>query len=305
MDMKAIEAGISDFIREEVEKANGNGVVIGFSGGIDSAVAMSLAANALGKNGVMAILMPSRNMTPVELMEAENYVKELGVRYRIIHIDPILESFNRVLMKKDDDANANLHSRIRMCILYYFANSENLLVAGAGNKSELSIGYFTKYGDGGVDILPIGGLYKTEVRELARHLEIPESILNKPPSAGLKPGQTDERDIGVDYEKMDAILRDLEIGKTPTEASLTSGSTLEQASKIREMREKNRHKRLLPPLFRLSSHGHGGVFSTVGAGACLLIGVYLAKLAFMGDLAGLQLLSIALIIAAIVAFLPV
>jgi len=305
MNWEKTRGEIVDFMRNEVESAGKNGIVLGFSGGLDSAVVLNLAVRAFGKDSLLVLIMPSRDTTPAELMLAESYAKKLNVRYRVVHIDPILESFKRVLLKEDEGAYANLQSRTRMCILYYFANAENLLVAGTGNKSELSIGYFTKYGDGGTDILPIGDLYKSEVRELAKELGIPASILNKPPSAGLKPGQTDEEDIGVDYDKLDLILRDLEIGKSPTEASLNSGSTLEQAKKVHEMREKNRHKRLLPPIFRLSNRGHGGVFSTMGAALCLIIAVYIAKLAFTSSIPGLKVVSIALIIASMIAFLPI
>lgn len=305
MGWKEVKTGIIEFIQKQTESSGRNGIALGFSGGLDSAVVMKLSEEALGRQGVLALLMPSRNTTPADLMVAESYAKSLDIRYRVAHIDPVLESFKRAVMKEDANAYANLQARARMCLLYYFANMENLLVAGTGNKSELSIGYFTKYGDGGADILPIGGLYKTEVRELAMELGVPKSIIEKPPSAGLRPGQTDEEDIGMPYEKIDAILRSLEMGKTPTEASVDSGSTLEQAKHIRDLKEKNRHKLLLPPMFKLSSRAHGGIFSTVGAAACLLIAVYLAKLAFMGDIPGLRLVSIALIIASIIAFLPV
>ncbi|MHC1587128.1 MAG: NAD(+) synthase, partial [Candidatus Syntropharchaeia archaeon] len=137
-----------------------------------------------------------------------------------------------------DLASANVKPRLRMTTLYYFANKMNYLVAGTGNKSELSIGYFTKYGDGGVDILPIGHLLKTEVRELAKKLGIPEKIIKKIPSAGLWEGQTDEGEIGMSYESLDRIL-----------SSINSIKEGKEVERVKEMIKKAKHKRKPPEIF--------------------------------------------------------
>jgi NAD+ synthase len=205
VDFLAIENKIEDFIADKVRGAGAKGVILGLSGGIDSAVVAALSARAIGAKNVLALIMPSPVNKKSDVDDAKALASELGIRIEIIPIKDIMKSFSASL-KPDSKAEGNLMARVRMSLLYYNANHLNYLVVGTGNKSELSVGYFTKYGDGGCDMLPIGDLLKTEVYELARSLKIPEKIINKAPSAGLWAGQTDEAELGVTYEELDSVL---------------------------------------------------------------------------------------------------
>ena len=207
MDFLSVEKKIEDFISKQVKTAGAHGVVLGLSGGIDSAVVATLAARALGPENVLALVMPSLVTKHDDVDDAELVAEQLEIATRIIPIKDILESYEPHI-SHDDLAMGNLAARVRMCLLYYHANHFNYLVAGTGNKSEISIGYFTKFGDGGCDIQPIGDLYKTQVFELAGTLGVSRKIVNKKPSAGLWPGQTDEKEIGITYEKLDKMLAD-------------------------------------------------------------------------------------------------
>jgi NAD+ synthase len=201
---------IESFIRAKVRGAKARGVVVGISGGIDSAVVATLCTRALGRKRVTALIMPESETTgEKDLKDAVRLAKRLGVKYYVIDFSQVYSEFKTILPTFAEGArvpNGNLRARIRMCILYYFSNSRNLLVAGTGNKSELKMGYFTRYGDGGVDFLPIGGLYKTEVRKLADELGVPAEITKKKPSPGLWEGQTAEGELGISYSKLDHIL---------------------------------------------------------------------------------------------------
>jgi len=188
----------------------GSGAVIGLSGGIDSALTAYLTVHALGKENVLGLLLPEKGMTSkADIDDAIEVANILGIEYKIIEISSVLASFSSVIPVFDNmakTANGNLKARIRMCILYYHANLMGRMVIGTGNKTELLLGYFTKFGDGGVDIEPIGDLYKTQVRGLSGYIGIPGRIIEKTPTAGLWPGQTDESDLGVSYEVADQVL---------------------------------------------------------------------------------------------------
>ena len=202
-----IKDKIVAFISSQV---SGSGAVIGLSGGIDSALTAYLTVHALGKENVLGLLLPEKGMTSkADIDDAIEVANILGIEYKIIEISSVLASFSSVIPVFDNmakTANGNLKARTRMCILYYHANLMGRMVIGTGNKTELLLGYFTKFGDGGVDIEPIGDLYKTQVRGLSRHIGIPGRIIEKTPTAGLWPGQTDESDLGVSYEVADQVL---------------------------------------------------------------------------------------------------
>ncbi|MDO9044445.1 MAG: NAD+ synthase [Methanobacteriaceae archaeon] len=200
-------AKIEKFIERKVDESGSSGIVLGLSGGIDSTVVAYLSQRILGSSKVLGLIMPSETTSSEDVEHAQIVAEILGIEYEIIHIDPLIEPFQNLCSHESNElARANLKARIRMMILYYHSNSLNRLVVGTGNLSELLIGYFTKYGDGGVDILPIGDLYKTHVREVASGLEVPEEIIDKAPTAGLWPGQTDEEELGMKYEVLDEIL---------------------------------------------------------------------------------------------------
>ena len=200
---------IIKFIKDKVSEANANGLVVGLSGGIDSTLTAYLATEAVGKQNVFGIIMPSTTTPTEDKIHGTDIAKILGIDYKEIAIDSILNEFLSVTSYKTENeqlAIGNLKARIRMSIIYYYANSKNYLVSGTGNKSEILIGYFTKHGDGACDIEPIGDLYKTDVFELAKSMNVPDEIINKPPRAGLWTNQTDEDEIGMSYENLDKIL---------------------------------------------------------------------------------------------------
>ncbi|XRP97207.1 NAD+ synthase [Methanocaldococcus sp. 16A] len=249
--MEEIVKKITNFIKEKVEEAKANGVVVGLSGGIDSSVTAYLCVQALGKDKVLGIIMPEKNTNPRDVGHAKMVAERLGIKYIISDITDILKAFGAggyVPTKEFDKiADGNLKARIRMCILYYFANKYNLLVAGTSNKSEIYVGYGTKHGDIACDIRPIGNLFKTEVRELAKYLGVPKEIIEKPPSAGLWEGQTDEGELGIKYETLDKILKLYEEGKSAEEISKELNIPIDDVEHVFDLIKKSEHKRTLPP----------------------------------------------------------
>ena len=251
-DWGAVVERITGFIRDVVSKAGADGVVVGLSGGVDSSTTAFLCVRALGSERVLGVIMPEKGVTKEEDVEDAIKVCEiLGIEYRHVEISPIVRAFLNELGEGSRIAVANLKPRIRMIINYYFANSMNRLVAGTGNKSELLTGYFTKFGDGGVDFLPIGDLYKTEVFELARYLGVPERIVRKTPSSGLWVGQTDEGELGISYAKLDTILKALESGIKADEIPKMYDVTEEEVKRVISLVERSRHKREMPPVARV------------------------------------------------------
>jgi len=205
---------ISSFIDEKMKESQTSGVVIGLSGGLDSSTTAYLCAKTIKSDQILGIIMPTVTTPSDDIEDAVIVAEALGIEYEIIHVDDLIAPFTDLCIHTKDKgnldhrdiANANIKARIRMMILYYHANDLNRLVVGTGNRTELLVGYYTKYGDGGVDILPIGDLYKTEVRLLASQIGVPLEIIKKPPTAGLWAGQTDEEELGIKYEILDKIL---------------------------------------------------------------------------------------------------
>ena len=239
-----ISERISRWIRDQVETAGAAGVLVGLSGGIDSAVVAVLAKRAMGDH-VLALLLPCHSLVDDErdaLLVADTF----GIRRERVDLSPVYDAFLRQLPDSGEMCRSNLKPRLRMTASYYFANKLNYLVAGTGNKSERLMGYFTKFGDGGVDLLPIGDLTKSQVRKLAEELEIPPRIIDRPPSAGLWAGQTDEEEMNIRYEDLDKIIISLERRK---EAKLPKT----QMSYVKGMIARSRHKRSTPPIFHLKS----------------------------------------------------
>lgn len=228
---------VTAWIRSEIGKAGAKGGVLGISGGIDSAVVAVLLKRAMGDN-MLGLIMPCHSLAS-DLDDALEVVKGFDIPYKVVDLSSVYDVFLDTLGevdRKGDVALANIKPRLRMITLYYFANRFNYLVIGTGNKSEIEVGYFTKYGDGGVDLLPIGSLVKSEVREVARYLGIPERIISKPPTAGLWEGQTDEGEMGITYEALDAYLLE---GKGKPDI----------IKKIESMRTRSEHKRMPPKVF--------------------------------------------------------
>ncbi|MGA9935233.1 MAG: NAD+ synthase [Nitrososphaeraceae archaeon] len=207
---RKIIRSITQFIKAEIRTRKSNGLIIGMSGGIDSSVAAWLAVKALGTEKVFGLILPDSSVTPrKDTKDAEELAQKLKINYKVIEVG---KSKNQLLrhLPKNKLARANFLVRLRMSILYYYAALLDRLVIGTGDKSELRLGYFTKYGDAAVDLMPLGDLYKTEVRELAEFMQIPSKICRKKSSARLWKGQTTEGEIGLAYEKIDSILMQFE-----------------------------------------------------------------------------------------------
>jgi len=194
-------------IREYFKKNSFSKAVIGLSGGIDSAIVCFLTVKALGNKNVTALLMPEKGISSKSSVDdALMLAKKLKIKYYIISINDFIKNYN-FSWKENKNSSTNTKARIRATILYHYANSNNALVVGTSNRTELEIGFFTKYGDGAVDLEPIGNLYKTDEYKLAMHLGLPKEFLNKRPSAELYRGHTDEDEIGASYLEIDAVLK--------------------------------------------------------------------------------------------------
>lgn len=240
-DGKGDTAGLADRIAEwiagEVREAGRKGVVVGLSGGIDSGVTAALSRRALGDR-VLGLIMPCESARQDE-EDATLVAIELGIATVTVRLDEAFRALREVLPPGDALTVANLKPRLRMATLYYHANMLSYLVAGTGNRTELMVGYYTKYGDGGADILPIGGIYKTHVRTLAQELGLPKRIIGKPPSAGLWEGQTDEGELGITYPELDRALQALDTGRIESVPA-------DRMAWVRDMVARSAHKRAGP-----------------------------------------------------------
>lgn len=235
--METLMQKLCVWMEGKVIEAKAKGMVFGLSGGLDSAVVAALSIRIFPQN-TLAIIIPCHSLE-ADINDAVDFINKFNIPYKIIDVSKVYDSFIHLLNDKEKEgsfklAEANIKPRLRMTTLYYFANKLNYLVVGTGNKSELMIGYFTKYGDGGADILPLGNLLKSQVRELAEYLGIPKKIINKPPSAGLWEGQTDEKEIGISYEQLDKYFKIEKLNNKIIE------------KKIQDKITKSAHKRTTP-----------------------------------------------------------
>jgi NAD+ synthase len=239
MNVGKLTEQLVSWIRDKVLTGGCKGVVLGMSGGVDSSVVAVLSQRAFPQS-VLGVLMPCYSGWQDE-EHALTIASKFSIPTEIVVLDSVFDTLLKVLPDEGVDsiasqlAKANIKARLRMLTLYYIANQLKYMVVGASNRSELSIGYFTKYGDGGVDILPLGNLVKGQVRELASFLGIPQEIISKPPSAGLWPGQTDEDDLGFSYDELDCYL-------------VTGEASDGVRESIESMIAAGAHKRLLPPV---------------------------------------------------------
>jgi NAD+ synthase len=230
---------IVQWLKSILANSGAKGFALGLSGGIDSAVAAALCKRAC-PDMTLGVMMPCYS-DPQDLLDAQLAADAFSIPAEKIVLDEVFETFVRVLtglaydINKKDLGLANIKPRLRMTTLYFLAARRKLLVVGTGNKSEIMIGYSTKYGDGGVDLLPIGSLVKTEVRELARFLGVPREIVDKAPSAGLWAGQTDEAEMGFTYEELDRYI-------------LTGDGRPETRAIIEGMVKRSEHKKMMPPV---------------------------------------------------------
>ncbi len=249
---KHAESTIRQFLSAHCLPPAGEGVVVGLSGGIDSALCARLAADALGPERVLGVLLPAAGFPDALRKETISYAERLGIAHRTVPLTAIAEAFRTALPEVTDrTTTGNTVARIRMTVLYALARERSRLVLGTGNKSELLQGYFTKYGDGGVDLLPIGDLYKTQLRALAAALDLPSAIRERPPSAGFWEGQTDEEELGTSYQDLDRVLFGLEQLCRPEEIHERTGIPLDTVHRIAARMNLTRHKRRLPPVAKV------------------------------------------------------
>ena len=239
-DAGKIVEGIEDWLKDEVKKAGATGIVVGLSGGIDSAVVAALGRRAFGHE-MLAVIMPCHSAS-VDAEDALLVAKALDIPCRTMDLTPAFDALSGELEKPGAAlsrmANANLKARLRMSTLYAVAQTESFLVCGTSNRSEYETGYFTKYGDSASDLWPLADLFKTEVRAAAKVLDVPERIIDKAPTAGLWEGQTDEGEMGFSYDELDRYL-------------LTGRAEPKVRDRIEELRRHSEHKRRPVPVCRV------------------------------------------------------
>lgn len=244
------------FLRTHVERIGARNLVVGMSGGLDSSVTAALCARALGGKRTLGFCLPeAETRSPRSMHDAKEVARKFGIRFKTLDITDLVQGAASLLhpSKKRESAisHGNLKARLRAMILYYHANTSRALVVGTGDKSEIMLGYFTKYGDGACDIQPIADLYKSSVRDLARHLGLPRRIFSKPSSPELWPGQTAEDELGLPYSKLDSILWRLERWMPPQEISEELGIPLRMVAKVRGRWLQAEHKRRVPLAIKL------------------------------------------------------
>jgi len=248
VDFKLAEEVISEFIKEIVESAGADGVVIGLSGGGDSAVTAALATRALGASRVRVVFMPDVESDKLSELIAHKVADRLGLTLKTLEITDIvncyLDKVGLDYISTPKVAKGNVKVRTRMTLLYLIANLENRLVLGTSDRSEWLIGYFTKWGDGAADAYPIIGLYKTQVREFAKYLELPSEVISRPPTPDLWPGHTAEGELGITYDLIDEVLyRIFDEGIPPEKVPEVSGVPKQVVEKVLELHRKSEHKR--------------------------------------------------------------
>ncbi len=255
-----VEKVLTRFIREELGRFGFSKGILGLSGGLDSAVCAILAARALGPENVLALIMPCGAGFPADVADAGGLARALGIRTETIDIAPQVEAYFSRYPTDSCVLRGNKMARERMSILYDFSARERSLILGTSNKTELLIGYGTIHGDTACAINPMGDLFKTQVRELGAWLGVPKPILEKNPTAGLWPGQTDEGELGITYAELDAVLYELADRRKTVAEIVALGFKAEVVGRVADMVRKSEFKRKLPPIAKISARSVGHDF---------------------------------------------
>jgi NAD+ synthase len=260
IDAPFVDKVLTRFIREELNKHGFKKGILGLSGGLDSAVCACLAARALGQRNVLGLIMPYGDSFSADVRHAEKVGRFLGIRTRAIDIAPQVDAYFAAQPTHSRILRGNKMARERMSILYDYSAREKALILGTSNKTELLIGYGTIHGDMASGVNPLGDLYKTQVRQLARYLGVPGFILRKAPTAGLWSGQTDEQEIGLTYNELDEILENLVEKRKTFPDMVKAGFKPATVRRIVEMIRNSEFKRKLPPIAKLSTRSVGHDF---------------------------------------------
>ncbi|MGM0606725.1 MAG: NAD(+) synthase [Halobacteriota archaeon] len=252
-DSDAVRDECASFIRSTVADADADGVVVGLSGGLDSTVVATLAVEALGPERVYGLILPSSKIGSRSAQDAEAIAEALEIEADTIHLQPLLMCFagmapSHTDLHGDPIARGNLVARLRMAMVYLAANTMKRLVVGSTTRTELLLGSFSKHGDGAADLLPLGGLYRTEIEALSEELDIPSFVVDPPLMAGFYPGQSDRHDIDAPQETIDTVLCRLTEGDDPDRISSEFDIEAEIVERIRRYHRTTKHKRRLPPI---------------------------------------------------------
>ena len=251
-DVERVLRVTTQFTKATVGQAHAKGITLGLSGGLDSAVVAALGCQALGAEAVEVVFLPGTSTRDEDRQVARAVADHLGLAWHEVDVAPAVRAMAAALELPDGSVtSANLQPRLRMAALYARAAAQGSLVAGTSNKSELLTGYFTKHGVGGCDLLAIGDLYKTQVRALARKLALPEVVIERPPTAGLWPGQTDEAELGLAYDALDLVLAGFERQAPTARIAEVAGVADQEVDRVRSMVARTWHKRNATPIAKV------------------------------------------------------
>lgn len=252
IDLNKIEQILVDFVREEVTKSGFKKVVLGLSGGIDSAIVAYIAAKALGPENVLGIMMPYKSSSKESVEHAKLVIKDLGIDSKLIEITPMVDAYFSMEPEISNMRKGNKMARERMTILYDYSAKLNALVLGTSNKTEILLGYSTQFGDSASALNPIGDLYKTHIWELSKHMGVPFELIEKKPSADLWEGQTDENELGFSYLMADQILYRMIDERKSVTTLIEEGYDKEIIEKIEKKIKFSQYKRKLPIIAKIS-----------------------------------------------------
>jgi len=251
LNLKDIHNELVEFLRENFKKAGFSKAVLGLSGGIDSALVAYLLRDALGKENVLAIMMPYKSSNPDSLNHAKLVIEDLKINAKTIEITDMIDAYFKNEKEASSLRMGNKMARERMSILFDYSSKENALVVGTSNKTEIYLGYSTQFGDSACALNPIGDLYKTNIWDLSRYLKIPNELIEKKPSADLWEGQTDEQEMGLTYKEADQVLyRMLEENKTVEEV-LAEGFNKDLVDNIVRRMNRSEYKRRMPLIAKI------------------------------------------------------